>query len=84
MNPTEIRQLIMQGLPTAEVRVSSNDGTHFEAQVVDASFEGKPALARHKLVYAILGERMGHEIHALSLSTLTPEERQRRQNRSSA
>ena len=31
-------------------------------------------LARHRMVYATLGERMGGEIHALSLKTLTPEE----------
>jgi acid stress-induced BolA-like protein IbaG/YrbA len=29
---------------------------------------------RHQLVYAALGERMKDEIHALSLTTLTPEE----------
>ena len=31
-------------------------------------------LQRHQLVYGALGERMGGEIHALSLATLTPEE----------
>jgi stress-induced morphogen len=34
-------------------------------------------LARHRMVYATLGERMGGEIHALSLRTLTPEEVER-------
>jgi len=41
--------------------------------VADA-FRGKLPLARHRLVYATLGERMGGEIHALALKTLTPEE----------
>jgi acid stress-induced BolA-like protein IbaG/YrbA len=31
-------------------------------------------LARHQKVYAVLGERMKEEIHALSFKTLTPEE----------
>jgi acid stress-induced BolA-like protein IbaG/YrbA len=74
LTPAEITQLIKQGLPDAEVRVSSDDGTHFEAEVVTSNFVGKPALARHRMVYAFLGERMGRDIHALSLRTLTPDE----------
>jgi acid stress-induced BolA-like protein IbaG/YrbA len=31
-------------------------------------------LARHRMVYATLGNLMGGEIHALSLKTLTPDE----------
>lgn len=78
MTPAEIEQLIMQGLPAAEVRVSSSDGTHFQAEVVAPGFSGKLPLARHQMVYATLGERMGREIHALSLRTLTPDEQRRR------
>ena len=81
MTPGEIMQLILQGLPAAEVRVSSNDGTHFEAEVIASNFIGKPSLARHKMVYALLGERMGRDIHALSLRTFTPDEWQRQLNK---
>jgi stress-induced morphogen len=35
---------------------------------------GTLPLARHRLVYATLGDLMGGEIHALALRTLTPEE----------
>jgi len=47
---------------------------HFQAQIVAEAFAGKPTLARHRMVYAVLGERVGGEIHALSLRTLTPQE----------
>jgi acid stress-induced BolA-like protein IbaG/YrbA len=47
---------------------------HFEAVVVCDSFAGKLPLARHRMVYATLGARMGGEIHALSLKTLTTAE----------
>ena len=77
MSPAEIEHLIKQGLPAAEVRVSSEDGAHFEALVIAAVFAGKRPLARHRMVYAALGERMGRDIHALSLRTLTPDEWQR-------
>lgn len=69
-----IRKLIETGLPGAEVQVQGEDGVHFEASVVSEAFRGKLPLARHRLVYATLGELMGGAIHALALKTVTPEE----------
>jgi len=74
MDTRIIQTLIEQGLPGARAQVQGADGVHFEATVVCTAFAGKPPLARHRMVYATLGERMGGEIHALSLRTLTPEE----------
>lgn len=74
MTPETIRSLIEQGMPDARVEVFGPDGVHFEATVVSEAFRGKLPLARHRLVYATLGELMGREIHALALRTLTPEE----------
>jgi stress-induced morphogen len=42
--------------------------------VIASAFAGKLPLARHRLVYATLGDLMGGAIHALSLKTVTPEE----------
>ncbi len=67
MSPKQIAQLIQAALPGAEVRVESDDNTHFAARIVAAEFAGKRALARHQLIYRALGERMGGEIHALSI-----------------
>ena len=69
MDSTTIEQMIREGLPGAEVRVSGADGVHFEAHVVCESFRGKATLQRHRMVYATLGELMGNEIHALGLQT---------------
>ena len=74
MNADIIKHLIEQGLPGARADVQGDDGVHFEATVVSEAFAGKLPLARHRLVYATLGERMGGEIHALALKTLTPAE----------
>jgi acid stress-induced BolA-like protein IbaG/YrbA len=74
MTPDTIRELIEHGLPGAQALVQGDDGVHFEALVVCDAFKGKLPLARHRMVYATLGELMGGEIHALSLKTLTPEE----------
>lgn len=74
MNPQTIQNLIEAGLAGATASVEGDDGVHFEATVICAAFAGKLPLARHRMVYATLGERMGGEIHALSLRTLTPDE----------
>ncbi len=74
MTPSQIEELIRAGLPDAAIQVRSEDNVHFEATVVSAAFEGKRQLQRHQMVYRTLGERMGGEIHALQLATLTPAE----------
>ncbi|MEL1263659.1 BolA family protein [Pseudoxanthomonas putridarboris] len=74
MDAETIRKLIESGLPGARAEVQGDDGVHFEATVVTEAFRGKLPLARHRLVYATLGELMGGAIHALALKTLTPEE----------
>ena len=74
MNPEAVAELIRAGLPGAEVRVESDDNTHFAARVIAREFAGKRPIARHQLVYRTLGELMGREIHAMSIEALTPEE----------
>ncbi len=66
MNADEVKQLIASGLPGADVHVRTDDDTHFEAVVVAAQFEGKRTLLRH--------QRMGREVHALSIQAFTPDE----------
>jgi acid stress-induced BolA-like protein IbaG/YrbA len=69
MNKDDIKKLIEAGLPGAQATVMGDDGQHFEAEVICATFAGKLPLAQHRMVYATLGERMGREIHALQLKT---------------
>ena len=71
--PENIQRYIAAGLPCEHLAVSG-DGQHFEAVIVSAQFAGKLPIQRHQMVYAVLGDRMREEIHALSMSTLTPEE----------
>ena len=48
--------------------------THFRVVVVSPMFASKPAVARHKLVYATLGEELRAGLHALAITSRTPEE----------
>ena len=74
MDADTIRRMIEDGLPGARADVQGDDGVHFEATVVAEAFRGKLPLARHRMVYATLGELMGGAIHALALKTVTPDE----------
>ena len=74
MDADTIRRMIEDGLPGARAQVQGDDGVHFEATVVAEAFRGKLPLARHRMVYATLGELMGGAIHALALKTITPDE----------
>jgi len=74
MNPDDISRLISEGLPGAEVKIMSDDNTHFEALVIASEFEGKSRIARHQLIYGTLGSLMGNEIHAMSIRAHTPGE----------
>jgi BolA family transcriptional regulator, general stress-responsive regulator len=51
--------------------------THFAVTIVSAAFLGHSRVARQRLVYQALAEELATRIHALSLTTLTPEEDRR-------
>jgi BolA protein len=48
--------------------------THFRLTIVSAAFEGRTRVDRHRLVNALLAEELIGRVHALSLTTLTPDE----------
>jgi acid stress-induced BolA-like protein IbaG/YrbA len=77
VTPESIHQALAAGLDCHHLEVRG-DGHHFEAVIVSPAFEGLNRVRRHQRVYAALGERMGGEIHALSMTTLTPAEWQGR------
>jgi stress-induced morphogen len=75
MAASEIEDMIRSALPDASVEITdlAGDGDHYAARVVSAAFVGMPRVRQHQLVYAALGGRMGGALHALQLTTATPE-----------
>ena len=72
--PEKLREVLLAGLPGATVDVSDLTGTqdHYQATIVAPQFSGKSRIQQHQLVYAVLGDRMKQEIHALALTTREP------------
>lgn len=40
---------------------------HFRIRIVCERFSGRPRLARHRMIYAALGDMMDTDIHALAI-----------------
>ena len=74
IEPEQIKAWIEESSLACEHVEVRGDGHHFEAVIVSPAFRGKSRVQQHQLVYAALGNRMGGEIHALSMQTCTPED----------
>jgi stress-induced morphogen len=75
MAAEEIEALIRANIPDAEVEITdlAGDGDHYSARVVAESFRGVSRVDRQRRVYDALGGRMGGVLHALQLTTATPD-----------
>ncbi|ELY42367.1 BolA family protein [Natronorubrum sulfidifaciens] len=78
MDLSDIEALIEAELEDADATVThardKHDDDHLAATVVAPEFEGMPLVQQHQAVYDALGDHMTTDIHALELSTYTPEE----------
>jgi acid stress-induced BolA-like protein IbaG/YrbA len=76
MDARDIEALIRASFPDAKISVQGDDGQHFAAEVIDASFKGMNRVQQQRAVYAALKGKMdgAHgELHALALTTKAPE-----------
>ena len=81
-----IRRLLTQALAPVSLEVHDDSHRHaghagarggqghFRVDIVSAAFAGKLPLARHRLVYAALGDMMQTDIHALAIRAKAPGE----------
>jgi len=78
MDETEVEELIESGIEDATATVttprSPDDDDHYAATVVSPVFEGETVVAQHERVYDALGEHMTTDIHAIELTTRTPDQ----------
>jgi len=74
MEQSEIEAMIKEALPDATIEIQdlAGDGDHYSAKVISSAFEGKSMVQQHQMVYAALKGKMGGDLHALALTTATP------------
>ena len=82
-----IHQLLMERLESSHVVVDDESaqhvghreggsGGHYRVTVVSPHFAGLSRLEQHRMVYDALGDTFVKDVHALALTTLTPEQHQ--------
>jgi BolA protein len=85
MTATTIRQKLEEALKPDLIEIidhsaahaghaGNKGGGHYNVTIVSEQFEGKTLVQRHQLIYAIMGDMMKEEIHALGINALTPTE----------
>ena len=74
MDPETIKQMILEGIPDAQITIDDlrGDGDHYAAHIVSPSFEGLSRVQQHQMVYQALQGKMGNELHALAIQTSAP------------
>ena len=78
MTPAQLKARLETLAPGTEVEVVDLTGTmdHYQATVVSPAFEGKRLLDQHRMVQAcVKAEIDSGEVHALSLKTFTPQQK---------
>jgi stress-induced morphogen len=76
LDPSLLQERLLASFPDARVELRDLTGgkDHYELRIGSAHFEGISRVARHRLVYAALGEHMKGDIHALALFAYTLDE----------
>ena len=66
-----IKEKLLSAMPDAHIIITDlvNDQNHYRVEITSKSFNGLSMVKQHQLVYRILGDWVGNELHALSLVT---------------
>ena len=57
-----------------EIQDLAGDNDHYAVKIISNEFKGLNKIKQHKLVYDVLGKKMGYTLHALSIKTEVPKE----------
>ena len=70
-----VENIILSGLPDAQVMVEDMTGTrdHLAITVVSDAFKGKLLIEQHQILMDLLKEELKQRIHAVKLTTMTRE-----------
>ena len=73
MSADEIKYFIKKSIPDATIEIEDlkGDGDHYSAIVKSKTFSGLSRVQQHKMVYDSFNGKMGSELHALKLKTIS-------------
>ena len=73
MSEKKIIGFIKEAIPDCTVLIEDlkGDGDHYSATITSKSFSGKTRVQQHKMVYDAFKGKMGSELHALKIKTIS-------------
>ena len=74
LSPSRVELLDESAKHAGHAGAAPGGNTHWKLTIVSAAFAGNSTVARHRMIYAALGELMQNPIHALSISAKAPGE----------
>ena len=72
--PTDLKVEDQSHLHAGHEGARPGGETHFAVTITSTVFIGQSRVARQRLVYDALADELATQVHALSLTTLTPDE----------
>ena len=74
LSPSRVELLDESAKHAGHAGAAPGGNTHWKLTIVSAAFAGNSTVARHRMIYAALGELMQNPIHALSINAKAPGE----------
>ena len=76
MTKNELFEILNNGFSDSiiEIQDLAGDNDHYAVRIISNEFNGLNKIKQHKLVYDVLGKKMGYTLHALSIKTEVPKE----------
>jgi len=76
MTKDELFEVLNNGLSESVIEIQdlAGDNDHYAVKIVSNKFRGLSKINQHKIVYDVLGKKMGYTLHALSIKTEVPKE----------
>ena len=68
-----LEEIIKNSFPAAKINIIdlAGDDDHFSLEIISSKFNGLSRIKQHKMVYDALDGKMGGELHALSIKTIS-------------
>ncbi len=76
MTRDELFEILNNGFSESVIEIQdlAGDNDHYAVKIISNEFKGLNKIKQHKLVYDVLGKKMGYTLHAISIKTEVPKE----------
>ena len=76
MTRDELFEILNNGFSESVIEIQdlAGDNDHYAVKIISNKFKGLSKIKQHKIVYDVLGEKMGYTLHALSIKTEVPKD----------